>query len=513
MITWMQRHRKWLVITIWISTIAFVGAGFVGWGSYDFNLNRTSSVAKIGDEKISFMEFNRRFAQIFNYYKQISEGALTEQEAKEQGLDSVALQTLIEDKLLLSFAKELGIGASEDEVINILITDREFADESGNFDKEIYYKLLAQNDIDAKDYEQMLTDSIILTKLSSVFNLPVSENELQMLASNFFMQDNLSIAKIEKDNVAVNLQGEEAEKKMIELWQRYKEEFKTQKYYDISTYFLAVKKGEAFDKTALKAFYEKNKQDYKDFNGKILAYEEVENEVMDNFALEQLKGEANKAYLALNKKELEFQRDLNITDSDVYYPIELFNTAKAKMILKPFIFEQNGQSGYMIARINSINPARTKTFDEAKNEVLPLYKLTIQKQMLSEKAKKALAHFKGKNIGLVSRDSARNDKIVDEKLMSDGEFSFFLMNVFNANEKEGFVLFEDKKAILYTINAQKLLNDTKLEQYKETLKQNVKTIKANELKKDLLAQLRKKYPVELYYEFETKATNAVARAE
>ncbi len=32
MITWMQRHKKWLVITIWISTIAFVGAGFVGWG-------------------------------------------------------------------------------------------------------------------------------------------------------------------------------------------------------------------------------------------------------------------------------------------------------------------------------------------------------------------------------------------------------------------------------------------------------------------------------------------------
>ena len=36
MITWMQRHKKWLVITIWISTIAFVGAGFVGWGSYEY---------------------------------------------------------------------------------------------------------------------------------------------------------------------------------------------------------------------------------------------------------------------------------------------------------------------------------------------------------------------------------------------------------------------------------------------------------------------------------------------
>ena len=36
MITWMQRHRKYLVVTMWISAIAFVGAGFVGWGQYSY---------------------------------------------------------------------------------------------------------------------------------------------------------------------------------------------------------------------------------------------------------------------------------------------------------------------------------------------------------------------------------------------------------------------------------------------------------------------------------------------
>ncbi|WP_245821627.1 SurA N-terminal domain-containing protein, partial [Campylobacter vulpis] len=27
MLTWMQHHKKYLVVTIWISVIAFVGAG------------------------------------------------------------------------------------------------------------------------------------------------------------------------------------------------------------------------------------------------------------------------------------------------------------------------------------------------------------------------------------------------------------------------------------------------------------------------------------------------------
>ena len=57
MITWMQKHKKYLVVTIWVSTIAFVGAGFVGWGAYDMNTNRAKSVAKVGNRNISIGEF------------------------------------------------------------------------------------------------------------------------------------------------------------------------------------------------------------------------------------------------------------------------------------------------------------------------------------------------------------------------------------------------------------------------------------------------------------------------
>ena len=52
MIDWMQKHKKWLIITIWISTIAFIAAGMVGWGSYSFNLDQ-GVVARVGDIKIS----------------------------------------------------------------------------------------------------------------------------------------------------------------------------------------------------------------------------------------------------------------------------------------------------------------------------------------------------------------------------------------------------------------------------------------------------------------------------
>ena len=73
MITWMQRHKKYLVITIWISTIAFVGAGFVGWGAYDLNKDRSASVAKVGNRVISVQEFQQAYGTHYNFYKQKGE--------------------------------------------------------------------------------------------------------------------------------------------------------------------------------------------------------------------------------------------------------------------------------------------------------------------------------------------------------------------------------------------------------------------------------------------------------
>ncbi len=97
--------QKYLVVTIWVSTIAFVGAGFLGWGAYDFNLNRSSSVATVGNEKIGFSEFDTRYRQILSYYNQISNGALTPENAEQLGIKNIALSSLVEDKLLLNLPK------------------------------------------------------------------------------------------------------------------------------------------------------------------------------------------------------------------------------------------------------------------------------------------------------------------------------------------------------------------------------------------------------------------------
>ena len=58
----------------------------------------------------------------------------------------------------------------------------------------------------------------------------------------------------------------------------------------------------------------------------------------------------------------------------------------------------------------------------------------------------------------------------------------------------------DETYILYKINKQKLdMNSDKFEQYKTMLEQNLQNLKANELKQELVDELKKIYPIKIYY--------------
>lgn len=149
MLTWMQHHKKYLVVTIWVSTIAFVGAGFqVG----VLMILISIEVRVLQPQEMKRQVLANLILDIDNlsYYNQISNGALTPENAEQLGIKNIALSSLVEDKLLLNFAKDLGIGVNENEILQKLANTREFQDPTGDFNKTIYYELLNANNLTQK---------------------------------------------------------------------------------------------------------------------------------------------------------------------------------------------------------------------------------------------------------------------------------------------------------------------------------------------------------------------------
>ena len=143
MLTWMQRHKKWLVITIWISVIAFVGAGFVGWGSYQYG-SSSGSVAVVGDRKISVDEYQREYSSLYRQYSQVYGNKFNQEMAKKIGLPDAALSLAIQKNLILSYADDLGLLVTDKDIAKELVQMPSFI-KDGKFDKELYVKVLSQN--------------------------------------------------------------------------------------------------------------------------------------------------------------------------------------------------------------------------------------------------------------------------------------------------------------------------------------------------------------------------------
>ena len=164
--------------------------------------------------------------------------------------------------------------------------------------------------------------------------------------------------------------------------------------------------------------------------------------------------------------------------------------AKKGDTLKPFEYED----GYMIVKVKEIVAPRVMSFDEARDQILELYKEQKTKEIVEAKAKELLEKgFKGTDIGFVSRDTVKA-----EDGLSEGEFNIFVNRLFEKGGKKGYVLLGDK-AVVYEVTEQKLTNSEKEKEYKEIITQNVGYLKNNELIRDLTAVLAKRYQVTNYY--------------
>ena len=97
MITWMQRHRKYLVVTMWISAIAFVGAGFVGWGQYSYG-EKATAVAKVGNVDISMRELQQSYSRLYSQYNKMFQGNFDEIKQKVEN-EKVAIYLSKKPKL------------------------------------------------------------------------------------------------------------------------------------------------------------------------------------------------------------------------------------------------------------------------------------------------------------------------------------------------------------------------------------------------------------------------------
>ena len=479
MITWMQRHKKWLVITIWISTIAFVGAGFVGWGSYDYR-KQGGVVAVVGDREISVDEYNQEYSNLYAQYSKMFGSMFNKELAEQLKLKDVAYRQVLQKNLILSYADSLGLDVTNEDVAKELVKYEDFL-KDGKFDKETYIKILAQNKMIPKIFEDSLKRNILLRKVQGLFDLNPSATEVENLSKLLFIEDDISIKILKSNDIKVDIKNDELKK----YWEENKNSYMSEVSYDLEVKEIPLLTANSTEDD-IRANYEKFKTDYKHPDGKIKTIEEAREQIIKDLDEKLTKTEALKVYLKVKKDEEKFDLKVNYKESTLPYSNEnnakVFE-AKEGDIVKPFL--ENNK--YVIVKLTKKNVSQPLSFEQAMPLATKDFEKVIKAKKLDELASSQLKDFTGSEISGITRESV--NKIVG---LEQKESSKFLNELFSSVSKEGIVKLDDK-VVLYRINNSKFgeYNKTK----DDSVKQNLIQLQEEELMTNLMKKLENSFDI------------------
>jgi len=483
MITWMQRHRKYLVVTIWISTIAFVGAGFVGWGSYNYG-SLSNNIGTVGKVKITKNELSSAYSQIFNNYNKMLGGKLGEKEAKELGIQNMALQSLINQALLQNFANEFDLQISDEEVAEKIAAMR-FFQNNGVFSKQKYLDTLKENRIDSKEYEAGLKKYLLIQKISEFLKPKVAPLESRAIANASFGSDKLEVKVLKLSDVKVAVSEDEIKA----YWEKNKNNFTSKPSYDLEIMSVKASDFKNSEDELKKAFVEYG-SNFREQNGTEMSYEKARKLVDMEESKKKAKKDALKKFVALKKNEINGTKFTNTPIDTPSFPIE-FSQELYKLTAPGNIKPIETAYGYIFANVTNIHSAQPLPFDKAKPMATEMLKREKALVSLKQIAKEESKNFKGVDIGYISKADAK--KVV---FLQPEEAQKFLNDLFQSKNDTGFIMFTDK-AVLYKISEQKLLDQAEYEAKKEFLSANIESFKASIVNEGVLENLKKRYEVKI----------------
>lgn len=488
MISWMQKHNRYLIVTIWVATIAFIGAGFVGWGSYQYG-SKAGSIAKVGDIDITREKFDLAYNNTYQQYNQMMQGQLDDKKAKEMGIAQQAFNTLVSQTLLLNLGQEFGVVVSDEEILLELHKIPAFQTKN-IFNENVYKGYLNSQRLKAKSFESLIHDELVVKKLFDLLNNDTLQLEQDIVASVVGVSDKIAYRVLSSDDINKSID----ETKLKEYWEAHKNSYLTPKKYQLDILWTHSGDTNVTD-TEITAFYNEKSFNYIDSEGKQLLLKNIKERVTNDLKLKKSKKQAQKEYVAYKKGSLKKSETVTISLNDSSFSPEIWEDIISKDInsfLKPKVVADKYAS---IKVVNIIEPTQME-FDEAKYSVSLEYEKTIISERLEQLADKLLKDFDESN-ATISEYLTLNSQDTLTPLNSQNSQEF-LQKLFTSQKEKGIISI-NKKIVIYKVLEQKMDRDEN-NKTKVFVIKSANQIKNQDFQSNLIKNLSEKYKTEKFVE-------------
>ena len=245
-----------------------------------------------------------------------------------------------------------------------------------------------------------------------------------------------------------------------------------------------------YKEAELAEYYEKNKNHFKDKDGKILELAAAKEAIVAELNDEATHKEALRTFIDLKNGKLDKTSLTAATISNAKNPFneEVIEKLSSTPMTKPFIKPVKVNGSYFSFELVKVNPAAPKTYAEAKSNVLPYYLDQKKKEKILELANNTVSVFKGKTskfLTIESKDALNS--------LTAGENIDFVQKLFLSDKKRSFITLQSGKIVLYNILEQKLLEKPNNDQANV-----VARLKTGIFGEGLIKTLQNRYKTEIF---------------
>ncbi|MEM7353761.1 MAG: SurA N-terminal domain-containing protein [Acidobacteriota bacterium] len=180
---YLRDNLKSLTWVLWGVVAVFILLVFFEWGGVNDRQSMGLDIAAtVGDEKITYGEFQQTYRGLEDRYRQTFGAQFDREMAKQFNLPVQALDQLINERILLMEARDIGLRATDEEVRDAILEHPAFQDENGEFiGTERYQELLRLNRLTSSTFEDDVRKDVLRSKLNSILaqTAYISDAELE----------------------------------------------------------------------------------------------------------------------------------------------------------------------------------------------------------------------------------------------------------------------------------------------------------------------------------------------
>ena len=168
MYDFVYKHKRWLQIALLVLIVppfALFGIDF-----YFRNTDTGGSLAKVGDVRISEVEFSRALRQAQEKMREMMKSNPDPSLLNSPQLKESVLNELIERQITLSRAARAGMTVSDSELQQMIAAVETFHDSAGKFSRERYRQLLQGEGLTPAAFENQVRTNIMLEQVRSIYS-------------------------------------------------------------------------------------------------------------------------------------------------------------------------------------------------------------------------------------------------------------------------------------------------------------------------------------------------------